>query len=281
MDSHVIDLTAELRDQIATNRVIDPRTMPIRHHNMRAMGRSAAHYLASFQTNNWNSMSMRIGSGTHGLLLGKPVVKYTGRVRNGKAWDEFQIANAGAVILNAREHAKAEAMVAAVRAHETASRVLFCEGTVHEQTILWEQMGRSRRSTPDAASIRHLVEVKTTKCAEPGRFIRDAIFAAYHGQLVDQADALEYQNGVRPRDVYVVAIENSAPYVVEVFKLTERALDQGARLNRLWLERALACEAAGEYPGYSQTITDFDVMDDASDLVFGDDGDDSAEEQSA
>ena len=277
MDSHAIALTGELRDRIAANRIVDPRDMPIRHHNLRAIGRSPAHYLESFQDGRSSTMSMRIGSGTHGLLLGKEVVLYPGKVRNGKVWDAFEKEHAerGAVILNAKELAKATAMNAAVRAHETANRVLFCEGTVHERTILWEQMGRKCRTTPDAASIRHLVEVKTTKCADPARFVRDAMFAGYHAQLANQADALEYQNGIRPKDVYVVAIENTAPYVVEVFRLTPNALEQGARLNRLWLERALSCEAAGTYPGYSQCISDFDVSSDDLDLIFGDDSADS------
>ncbi len=278
MNSSAVELTGDLRDELAKNAIIDPRTVPARHHNLKAFGQSAAHAFATFQNVRFDSLAVRIGSGTHAILFNQPFAVFTGKVRNGKAWSDFKEQHPHGNILSVKEHDKAQAIASAVRSDERANRVLFGPGVIHERTILWEQLGRARRSTPDARSDRHLCELKTTRCAEPGRFQRDGVFRAYNAQLADQSAAIEFETGRPPKDVYIVAVESVFPYVVEVMRLTPRALEHGARLNRIWLEQLLACEAANAWPGYSQSISDFDVMDDASDLVFGDDGDDSATE---
>lgn len=276
MDSAVEQMSAELRDELAANnvrRLVDPRSLPLRFHNLKAMGQSAAHCLQSFQYDDRDTLALRLGQGTHSLLFGQPVTKFTGAVRRGKAWDEFKVANSNATILNEKEYAKATAIANAIKSHPIASRLLFSPGVVHEQRILWEQAGRKRQSTPDARGTYHLVDLKTTRCAEPGRFARDAMFRGYHAQISDYAAAIEATVGIKPRESYIIAVESVPPYAVTVLRLTERALDMGARLCRTWFERFRACEEAGSWPSYCESITDFDVPDDELDLVFEDKAD--------
>ena len=60
-----------------------------------------------------------------------------------------------------------------------------------------------------------------------------------HAQLSFYRDALEHRG-----PCYLIAVETVAPYAVTVMHLTERALLEGDKLNRMWLERLAQCEAA-------------------------------------
>lgn len=217
---------------------------------------------------------MRIGSGVHGLLLGEPVVAYPGKVRRGKEWDAFQSEHTSATILTIKEHDRARSIADAVRANSLALQVLTsgeCEQTIH-----WEWMGRACRSTPDVRGILSIGELKTTKCAEPDRFVREAIVRAYHAQQAFYRLAMEAAGYGRARRVNMVAVESLEPHAVTVLQLTDRALEQGEKLCRGWMERLLGFEAANVYPGYLETIGEFDVPDDDDvGLVFGSDEEES------
>ncbi len=58
-------------------------------------------------------------------------------------------------------------------------------------------------------------------------------------------------------------------------------MEIGERLNRIWFERFLACEAANEWGGYSAATVPFDIAEENDmDFMFEDDGgEESAEEQ--
>lgn len=268
-------MTAELRDELASNAcrlLVDPRTVPVRFHHMKAMGQSAAHCLAAFQEPDWKqSLALRIGSGVHAMLFrDRPVVRWDGKVRNGKVWDAFKADHSGSVILSKSEHAKSESIAEAINRHDQARSLLFANGALLESTIEWEQLGRSRRSTPDVRAPGYLVELKTTRCAQPDRFTRDGTFRGYHAQLADQRLAAQYATGRKPDAAYIVAVETVRPYAVTVLELTPRALDRGEALCRGWLERILVCESEGHWPAYCESIQSFDVPDDDIELAFAD-----------
>lgn len=273
MHAEAEHMTADLADELARNgrrKIVDPSSVPVRFHHLKAMAECGAHAYQSFQDERDETLSMRLGSGVHAMMFGKQVVVWDqpaangkgGKApRNGKVWDAFRSANPFATILSRKEHDKASRVVASLKSHPQAAELLFAPGVVHESTILWEQNGRARRSTPDARGLSHLVELKTTRCAEPNRFRREGVWRAYHAQVADQAAAIEASTGCRPYACYIVAVETTAPYVVEVFPLTQRALDHGARLCEQWLTRLLDCERSGRWPGYSESATEFDVFE--------------------
>lgn len=273
-------LSAELRDELAANdvrRLVDPRTKPVRFRHLVAMGRSPLHCLAAFQEpDDRGSLSMRLGAGAHGMLLDKPVVAYPGKVRRGKEYDAFVAAHPRAVILNAREHAKATAISRAVRSHAEAAALLLAPDVTRERELHWSWMGRRCVSTPDAFGRGAVVELKTTRCAQPDRFVRDGTFRAYHAQLSWYSEALRSLD-VALHSAYVVAVESEAPHAVTVLKLTGRALEAGARLVRAWWERLRVCEDCGEWPQYTSCVADFDVPDDDLELTFADDEDEGDE----
>lgn len=285
MDAIVETLSAELRDElVASNvrRLVDPRGLPMRFSWLKAISQSPAHALHSVQDDRDETLAIRLGSGTHALCFGKPVAIWdrpakTGKgkaPRNGSAWDEFQAEHAGAVILNRKEHDSARRVADAIRSNRFASELLFAPGVIHEETILWTQDGRSRRTTPDAYGSDYVTELKTTRCAEPHKFARDGRFRGYHVQLADQGLAIEAKTGWKPLHYYIVSVETTKPYVVHVQELTERAIARGEELARAWFLQFRACEDAGKWPGYAQEITSFDVPEDdtflPTPLVFDD-----------
>jgi hypothetical protein len=236
---------------------------PLRYSVLKAMGKSAAHARAA-ATSSYDgpSLSKRLGSGAHALTFGTPeVVVYTGKQRRGKEFDAFAKEHDGKVILNEKEYRHARGMADAIRANPVASRVLFDKGAVIEQRIDWTWNDRAWRSTPDARAFRTLAELKTTRCADPAVFWRDALRMSYHVQLAIYRRAIEQVTGIRPREVYLFAVESTWPYVVTPFKLTERSLEHGDRLAKEWHEKFLACEAKNEWPAYTTGVEELDVYD--------------------
>lgn len=297
MTPEALDLSAQLRDELdASDRermddelreeletgdrrtfVADTRTIPARFSHLFAMAMSPAHCRAAMQNDrDRDSLAMRLGAGVHALAFGKPVIPYAGRrvkgIKKPSEWDKFRELHADKEILTAKEYAKAKHISAALLSHELAAPLLFGPDVRCEDTILWTQQGRKRRSTPDvwcSGATSWVAELKTTKCAAPWKFTRDAMYRAYHAQVADQCLAVEHATGKRPDRAYLIAVESVAPYAITVFELSPRALERGEMMCRAWLERLLLSEATGQWPPYSLAIESFDVPDDELAIDFG------------
>ena len=249
MNAEAIEKTAELAD---------PSSIPVRHSHNKAMSLSPAHCLAAIRRDEGDeTMVQRLGSGCHAIVLGNPVIRFDGR-RAGKAWDEFADKHADKTILNARAWQEAQAMASAIVMHREAMAIL-CDGTIVEQTIEWHWLGRKCTSRPDARGTHHLAELKTARTSNPAWFVRDALRMHYHAQCAFYDEAQFQTSGTRYSNVYIVAVEKTAPYPVTIFRVEDRALEVGRRLIRLWMEMRLACEAADEWPAYAQSIVPLDM----------------------
>lgn len=242
---------------------IHPPELPaLRFHQLRRIGQSPAHYRAAIEDGD----PAPAGSALHSVLLGgKRLVKWDrlteagkSAPRNGQHWERFKADNQNALILTPSEYAEAAGMVASVRACPEAMRVLEGE---KEQSLYWEILGRRCRGTPDAYCDQYVTELKSTRTSDPRRFMWEMLKYGYHGQLAWYIDGIERAGLPRAEAAYVVAVENSAPYVTTVFRLTERAIDAGRRMCRLWLETLQACEEADHWPGYTQCVAMLDVPD--------------------
>lgn len=262
-------------------RMVDPRTLAARFHHLKAAGQSGAHALLAFQGDSGDTLARRIGSGAHALLFrkpvavwdqpseaslkrvakGKPAGKESKAPRSGAAWKLFVEANPGAIILTGKERDQASRIVDAIHGNGFAERLLFGPGMIHERSIIWSQLGRARQSTPDARGREHLVELKTTRCAAPRKFLWDAEKLCYHAQLADQRAAIAYETGKAPRETYIVAVENVAPYCVTVIELLPSAIERGEKLCQMWLDRLQVYEAARQWGGYTNRIEQWEMVD--------------------
>jgi hypothetical protein len=184
---------------------------------------------------------MRFGRGVHALVLGLPVIRWTGKTRQGRVWDAFKAKHADKEILNTKEWDRAHGIFESIMRHPIAREALFAE-TVLEETIEWEFMGRACTSRPDARrTTDRLVDLKTTKCAEPGKFSRDAIWRGYHAQFSFYGRAMKERFGAAPKESLCVAVETVKPFPVTVLALTPAALAEGEKCWRLWFEHADGC----------------------------------------
>ncbi len=253
-------------------------TARLRFSTLKHFASSPAHFAYWHGREMEPSAAMRIGTAVHSAVLGgAPVVRYDG-VRRGKAWDAFEASYPGATILTATEYDTAQACRNAIWYNGEAFKHCGLGIGINERLIEWDFNGVPFRSTPDRyyvpSDAATLVELKTTRSAQPAKFLRDATSRHYHAQLGVYRAALA-SVGVTVAKALIVAVETVPPYNVTVLELTDRALDVGYRTACGWLEQYKVCEASGEWPGYVQGPVTFDIEPEM-DLDFS--GIDDAEE---
>lgn len=271
-------------DDQEVSRVVDPRAVPARFHHLRAVGTTPAHGWLAFQKDSDETISKRLGSGVHAMAFGlpwaiwdrpavyasgpkkgQPTGKISPRAETSEAWREFRAEHAGSVIMTPPEHRKSAAVVAALEASAHAMRMLRASNRHTEETILWRQCGRDRRSTPDLwkhddeLGRGFLAELKTTRCAAPGVFWRDVRRYSYHAQLADQRAAITHRTGKTPSECFIIAVETAPPYVVQVYRISDAILEEGDALCATWLDRLQVIENTKDWTlGYAPGIVDLE-----------------------
>lgn len=99
-----------------------------------------------------------------------------------------------------------------------------------------------------------IVDYKSTGSANPREFKKRAWDNGYAQQAAWYLDVAEAVTGLRPDEFWFVAQETSAPHLVSVCKLDERALSWGAILNRRAIDVFDRCVKANDWPGYRDPL---------------------------
>lgn len=233
---------------------------------LKAMGQSAAHYRAAYCEPKEPTAGMRFGTLVHTIGLGHgDYAIFPGERRAGKEWEKFEADNPGKLLVKASEHAEALRVVEAVRNDPAAGPLL--DG-LYEREIAWDWLGRRCAGRVDILRGDRVIDLKTTQCAEPGWFRRYALRAAYHAQMAWYLDGAR-ACGATPFNATIIAVEVAPPFAVTVFNLSPRAIEDGRKLVRMWMERAIACEAANDWPGYVQSAIELDVAEETGLLIDG------------
>lgn len=231
----------------------------LRYSLLKKMGTSPAHYRHAVLRDSDDSLCLRLGSITHAMLFDQPYAVFTGKQRRGKDWDAFETEHADKPIANVTEATNCRCIVEALRNDPIASDLLFAPGMVHEERIDWTWRGRKFRSTPDARGNRRIVDLKTTRCADPERFRWDAIKFGYHAQLALYQQAALDGLGEQIDELYIVAVESKAPYCVTTMRLTPTTVALGMQACCAWFERLRVCEESNSWPGYAMSVVDLDM----------------------
>jgi hypothetical protein len=231
---------------------------------LKLMGKSPAHYRDRIQNPPGpDSDAMRLGRAIHLAVLEPQrfrdeVVRWTGGRRAGGEWTAFAAAHAAQEILTQPEWERCLAVQAAVRASDSASRYLL-QGQA-EQTVLWRHQRPALREFPelgfdcrgrlDWIGLDAIVDLKTTRDASPEAFGRSCWQFAYHAQSAFYADGYEAATGQQLPFV-VVAVETTAPYVVQCYRVPDHVLEIGRETYRAWLDRLDLCRRENRWPGYA------------------------------
>ena len=157
------------------------------------------------------------------------------------------------VLASKADRDAAVAMRDAVMAHATAGP-LFRQG-LGERSFQWVDAatgllckGRTDWLTPADGGGYHLVDLKTSRTADPRMFGRDAAKYGYHNQIAHYDTGLAAV-GVRIASRMIVVVESSAPYDVVVYVVMSDQLEKGRAENAELLARVSECRESGRWPG--------------------------------
>lgn len=239
--------------------------VPELHFSMlKQFARSPAHFKAFVEEGFASSRAMGKGTLVHALVLGGDYVLYE-KDRRGNAWKEFAEANKGRFIVTQKELTEAQRIADAVMANPVAAPLLIGDPEREWKATMHNRLCGGRI---DVSGIGHTTDLKTTNDAEPFRFSKACLRMGFHAQLAWYQDARRAL-GEDPGEAWIVGVESKSPYAVTVLRVTERALEEGRKLTRLWIERLIGCELSDEWPGYVQSAIDLDIAEDSGLIIDG------------
>lgn len=238
-----IENTAELIDQPAHEYHAD--TMRVSHSMLKVFHESPRLYHGRFVTGEYPAQSsdaLDFGTAAHAMLLEdrsvyvpipRDVLNADGH-KKGKAWTDFAKENTGKILLTADQQSTLNAMVAEIRRHPAAMKLLNCRGD-RERVIHWddEATGINHRAMVDILpeSMAFVADYKTTDDASRERIASRVYDFRYHTQADLYCEAVAALTGKRPQFLFVFQ-QKSPPYTVRVMPLSGEYLAVGRIENR-------------------------------------------------
>ena len=255
---------------------------------LKEMLKSAKHYRYRQRHQKAWSSAMSLGTTSHTAVLEPErflkdyaIWKTTDsegktKQRRGKGWEDFQAQNAGKLIVKDDEYEEAISLRDAVRKDEVAMKYLAMGEP--EVALQWTDVDtgilcRGRIDWLTKINGEYcIVDLKTTRNADPVLFSRDCCKLGYHLQLAFYADAVELATGEFPRCV-VIAVESFPPYDVVTYIVPDEVLDVGRVVYKELLDKLKTCQETNEWPGQGAmmertlTLPAWAMMDEESEDV--------------
>lgn len=247
----------------------------LRSHVLTDMRRSPMHCRYNLDHPREASDAMVLGEATHAAVLeperfkkqyaarpdNDPKEPWSSEHKNSNAYKEgralWDAKHDKAVILSAPEFDACAAMRDAAWAHPMAKRLLGGKGA-NEVVVLWDDPCEIRCKARLDRIVEYeghtvIVDVKTCKDASAGAFSRACANYGYHLQ------GAWYQRGLyvlepRDRPFYIIAIENTPPHCVAVYRMEKEALVAGWDIMQRLCYEYVECEKTGLWPGYGNEV---------------------------
>jgi len=230
---------------------------------LKAMRDSPMHYkwAVEHQYTGADTPAFALGRAAHALtfepeLFDRRFAVHKG-ARKGKKWAEFKAIEKakGRAILRPSETSAAHAIAAAARAYPPVQPYLGADG-VYEVPLLWTDpvSGVICKGQLDwiSPSQRAVIDLKTCRTADRGRFGSMAASYGYHTQLAHYAAGVEVAYGWRPETVALLAVESAPPHDVALYVLDD-ALEIGRAERAELLARVAEHMESDTWPGrYSE-----------------------------
>lgn len=163
-----------------------------------------------------------------------------------KSWGAAQ---GDRIILTKKEAESVEAMVAAV--HDQPEIQPFLKGD-RELSAFAERDGVPVKSRIDLLSHGPVIDFKKTLCAEPGKFLKQAIEKRYHMGAAWNLDVLRWA-GIERKEFWLVGVEAKPPFDVTILKMRDEALSflrVGRQRCRAAFQRLKNANAENHWPSY-------------------------------
>jgi exodeoxyribonuclease VIII len=176
-------------------------------------------------------------------------VIWEGGNRVGKAWKEFEAANAGKTIFKPNEVAAVYLQAQAIVNHPVAFALL--QGAAFENTREWTDPATKLRckGRTDAEKPGILIDLKGCGSVNPRMFARECAKNGYHLQLAHYCNGIKALTGNPPAKVVIIAVETKAPYDVAVYQIPREPLQQAQEELSYALETLANCIKTGNWPG--------------------------------
>lgn len=177
--------------------------------------------------------------------------KVDGRTKEGKAARaQAEIDSEGKTIITMDDFDKVCGMAGSINSHPTANEFLSA-CPQREMAITWEMEGVKCKAKADALG-KYLIDIKTTQSADQFKFANKTIVDnRYHVQLAWYYDGLK-ANLRAVEGVFIIAVENTAPYTCNVFQLNDAMLEWGTACYLPLLRKYRDCLANNHFPSYQQ-----------------------------
>ena len=175
------------------------------------------------------------------------------RTKEGKAqWLLFCDQNEGKDIITQEQFEQIDAMRTSAYATPFVSKLLSGE----KELSFWgvdEETGLKIKCRPDCITEWNgnhiLIDYKTASDVENMKFYKDSIKFGYDLQLAMYRDILKQNTGL-DYEVVIIAQEKTAPYVTNVFQLSENYLENGRKLYKEKLKVYKECAETDNWYGY-------------------------------
>ncbi len=231
---------------------------------LKLLDRSPAHLRAELDEPKSYSWHQKLGIAAHAAILTPMLFDrdftmlpagHNARTKAGKALQQELAERYGEMrVLKRDEHAACIAMRKAVLAHKEAGRLLKLCPDREVSLVANMPTGNGNllcKARFDAVSFgsRMIVDIKTTKDAQPEAFGKSAWNYGYYRQAafyMHMAAAL----GQPIEQYYIIAVEKEAPYAVSVHSIGDDLLQFGWAELQEMMNRYAECLHTNEWPGY-------------------------------
>ena len=146
-----------------------------------------------------------------------------------------------------KEMAQVWAMHDAVMDHTHAWKAFV--GHKAEQSVFWDEDGLMLKCRPDAWKPGALIDLKTTRTADPNEFGKTAHEFGYHQSAAHYIDGVKAATG-EELPFHFVLVEKTEPYLVSVVELDVEAINIGRQLNDRAKRIYRECVENNTWPGY-------------------------------
>ena len=216
--------------------------------------KTPAHYKHD-QQHTKTSDAFDLGTAAHSLILegdtsGVEVLDFAAWTTKAAKEARDEARAAGKIPMLEKDWQQVVSMHDAVMVHPEA-RKLFT-GHRAEASVFWNEDGLDLKCRPDAWHPSLLVDLKTTRDANPNEFGSTAANLGYHQSAAHYVDGVKELTGEELPFRFVL-VEKTAPYLVSVVDLDDEAVDIGRALNDRAKRIYRECTEANTWPGYPTT----------------------------